>query len=176
MGIELDLTNVNDLDGGRSGDAFLKLNPFGQVPVLVDEDLVLRDSLAILRYLARRYGPAGWWPKDPKTQAEIDAWFGTAASFVFLGPNRARLIRKMGAGFSYDEAQSYTQRLFTAMDAHLDGRDWLVGAHVTLADVACYSYIAVAHEGDQSPSDTPNIHRWMRNLRGLSGFFEMPGA
>ena len=59
------------------------------------------------------------------------------------------------------------------MNDHLEGRDWLVGNHATLADIANYSYLAVAHEGDLDLSPYPNINAWMARMRKLDGFVEM---
>jgi glutathione S-transferase len=176
MGLPLDLCDVNALPGGRSGPAFLAINPLGQVPVLLDGGFVLRDSIAILRYLSTLSPQTRWVPKDVRSAAEIDQWFGLAAGFVFLGPNRARLIRKMGASYNWEEAQAAATRLFTFLNDHLDGRDWLVSDEVTLADVACYSYVAVAHEGDLDIAPYPNISAWCTNMRALPNFIEMPGA
>ncbi len=70
-----------DLRGGEQrGPAHLQRNPFGQVPVLDDDGRIIRDSQAILVYLAKRFGGEQWWPDDAHTLAQIAAWLSTAAT------------------------------------------------------------------------------------------------
>ena len=63
LGLDFDLVEVDLLKAEQKTEAFLKLNPFGQVPVLEDDGVVIADSNAILVYLARRYGAASWLPQ-----------------------------------------------------------------------------------------------------------------
>jgi len=61
----------------------------------------------------------------------------------------------------------------TVLNAHLAGRDWLVGERVSLADVANYTYIAHAPEGDVALDSYPNVISWLKRFEGLSGFVAM---
>ncbi|MGR8942370.1 MAG: glutathione S-transferase family protein, partial [Gammaproteobacteria bacterium] len=70
---------VNLVDGEQHSPDYLRVNPFGQVPVLDDDGLTVRDSQAILVYLAKRYGGEKWWPEDAFRLAQIAAWLSTAA-------------------------------------------------------------------------------------------------
>jgi glutathione S-transferase len=90
-------TRPVDLLGGeqRSSD-YLQLNPFGQVPVLDDDGLTIRDSQAILVYLAKRYGDEQWWPDDAYRLAQIVAWLSIAANEIFHGPALLRVHHKFG--------------------------------------------------------------------------------
>src|SRR5689334_20689903 len=69
---------------------FLTINPFGQVPALKDGEIIIRDSQAILVYLARAYGSDVWFPADAKKSAEITEWLSTAANEVSRGPAALR--------------------------------------------------------------------------------------
>ncbi len=70
------------------------MNPFGRVPVLKDGDTIIRDSQAILVYLARQYGDERWLPPDAAALAQVTAWLFTAANDSLSGTNRnTRLIR-----------------------------------------------------------------------------------
>lgn len=86
----------NPVDKEHKSEKFLELNPFGQVPVLKDGNLILRDSQAILVYLARAYGESHWFPDDPTKSAEIVAWLSTAANEVSRGPSALRVHYLLG--------------------------------------------------------------------------------
>lgn len=83
--IEVDLAN-----GAHKAPEFLKLNPFGQVPVLVDNDIVITDSNAILVYLAKRFGKTDWLPESPAGAAAVQKWLSVAAGEIAYGPAAAR--------------------------------------------------------------------------------------
>lgn len=76
-----------DIPGGEGrGSAFLGINPLGQVPVLVDGELTLRNAQAILIYLAGRFGEGRWWPAKPAEQALVAHWLSFAANEVQARP------------------------------------------------------------------------------------------
>lgn len=64
--------------GEHKSEPFLKLNPLGQVPVLIDGDVVIRDSQAILVDLARRYGGKNWLPTEAEAMSKIMQWLSMA--------------------------------------------------------------------------------------------------
>jgi glutathione S-transferase len=86
LGRQYRVVPVDLMAGEQKTAAFLQLNPFGQAPVLTDGDDAIRDSQAILIYLAEQYGRSDWWPKDAKSRGEISAWLSTAAKEMALGP------------------------------------------------------------------------------------------
>lgn len=91
LGLPYETLDVDLLQRENRSAGFLALNPLGQVPVLVDGDLVLSDSNAILVYLAQRYAPGShWMPQDPVGQAQLQRWFSLAAGM--LGPGIARAL------------------------------------------------------------------------------------
>lgn len=164
-----------DLPGGahRRPD-FLRLNPFGQVPVLEDGALVLSDSNAILVYLARRYDASGaWWPADPLACAQVQRWFSVAAGPLAAGPASARVSHLFGRPLDA-RAHAVAHDLFRRMEAHLDDRDWLAAPHPTLADVSLYSYCAHAPEGGVPLQDYPRLRAWIARVEALPGFVGMP--
>lgn len=168
----------DDADGSaaaRQTEAFLALNPLGQIPVLVDGDLVVPDSNAILVYLATRYDPArSWYPNDPVTVAAIQRWLSIAAGEIRFGPARARIIAVFKTGDDPAEALAIGRRLLPFIDRHLAGRAFLVLDHPTIADVAAYSYIAHAPEGGLSLEPYPHIRSWVERIEALPGFVPMP--
>ena len=97
LGVEHERVPVDLVGGEQRSREFLALNPFGQVPVLVDDDIVLRDSSAILVYLARKYGRGDWLPVDAEGEARVQEWLAVATDAVANGPAFARLIASSAA-------------------------------------------------------------------------------
>ena len=90
IGAEFDLIEVDLANGAQKAPDFLKLNAFGQVPVLVDGSAVVADSNAILVYLAKKYGKTDWLPEDAKGAADVQRWLTVAAGQIAFGPAAAR--------------------------------------------------------------------------------------
>ncbi|CAI0694229.1 MULTISPECIES: glutathione S-transferase [Serratia] len=159
----------------RQSEAFLRLNPFGQIPVLLDGDLALADSNAILVYLAKRYAPdSHWLPEAPAVAAQVQEWLSKAAGEVRYGPASARLIAQFGVPEDYQAAQAVSARFLPQMEQHLTQRQFLATEQATIGDLACYSYVAVAPEGGISLVPYPAIQRWVARIAALPGFFAMP--
>jgi glutathione S-transferase len=175
--LNLDYENINvDLrKGDQKAPEFLELNPFGQIPVLVDGDVVIRDSNAILVYLAAKYGPE-WNPTDPESAADIQAWLTTATKDISGGPGAARLVTLFGAPLDHAKLIEQSHTLLKQIDAHLIHHKWLAIDRPTIADVSAYSYIARAPEGDVSLDAYPNVRLWLARVEDLSGFVGMPVA
>lgn len=172
-GIAHDVIDV-DLPGGAHKQApFLALNPAGQVPVIEDGDDVISDANAILVYLARKYAPS-YIPADPKGEAEVQKFLTLTAGELAFGPAAARLINVFNAPLDADFCKATAAKFLGKMEAHMDGREFLVGNKPTIADVAIYSYTAHAPEGDISLEPYPNVRRLLANIEALNGFVPMP--
>lgn len=175
MGVPFELAPVAEMEGDRTGPDYLALNPFGQVPVIVDGETVVRDSNVILIYLAEKYADgSGWIPASLEERTQMHEWLAVAAGVMFRGPNMARLIKLFGRPGDHDESVRVSKLLFDVMDKHLAGRTWLVGSRPTLADIACYSYLAVAGEGELDLSPYSNIGAWLKAVEGLENFTPIP--
>jgi glutathione S-transferase len=173
LGLPYENVDVDLPAGAHKREDFLRLNPFGQVPVLEDGDVVLPDSNAILVYLAGRYDPSGqWWPREPLACAQVQRWFSVAAGPLANGPSAARVARLFGR--PHDErSHLVAHELFKRMEAHLEGRDWLAAPHATLADVSLYTYTAHAPEGGVSLDGYPRLRAWIARVEALPGFVGM---
>lgn len=177
LGLEFEETTVDLMAGENKQPEFLKLSPLGQVPVLVDGDVVIRDSAAALVYLATKYdADRTWLPTDAETAAHIQEWLITGAKEVYDGPFACRLVKLIGAPFDYDAAAAKSADVLAMFDAHLAGRHWLVGDAPTIADVCNYSYIAVAPEGEIDLTPYANVTDWLKRIEGIDGFVGMPAA
>ncbi|WP_409288985.1 glutathione S-transferase family protein [Pseudomonas sp. KCJK8927] len=169
-----ELVFVDLAKGAHKQPDFLALNPFGQVPVIDDNGTVIADSNAILVYLAKAYGGERWLPDDPIGAARVQRWLSVAAGPVAFGPAAARLVTVFGASFNTDEVIGRAHTLLKVVDAELAKSPFLVGDHPTIADIANYSYIAHAPEGNVSLEPYPNVRAWVARVEALPGFVPMP--
>lgn len=177
IGAAVEVEDV-DLGAGAHKQAdFLALNRFGQVPVLVDGDAVIADSNAILVYVAKTFGRSDWLPEGPATAAEVQRWLSVAAGQIAYGPAAARLITVFGAGFDAAEVIARAHAVLAVIEAELAGRTWIAcTAQPTIADVALYSYIAAAPEGNVDLSDYPQVRGWLARIEALPGFIPFPAT
>lgn len=177
LGREVELVEV-DLGSGEQGTpGFLRLNPFGQVPVLEDAGEVIPDSNAILVYLASRYDASGrWYPRDPIGAAKVQRWLSVAAGKLAQGPMTARLAAVFGLPVDTAKAQAGAASLFAVMDAELAERPFLAGEHPTIADIALYTYTAHAPEGGVALEPYPAILAWIGRIEALPGFVPMKAS
>lgn len=167
---------IVDLKSGEHKSAdYLALNPLGQVPVLTDDDVVLRDSTAILTYLARKYDTSNQWlPTDPATQAQVQQWLSIAVHEVMDGPFVIRGITLFGMPDDIAIVTQKTEKLFNDLFVpHLEKNAWLVGDNPTIADIACYSYIARVTDGDFSLEPYPAILHWLSRVESIKSFAPM---
>lgn len=173
MNIPHELINVDLRKGEQKTPEFLKLNPFGQVPAIDDNGTILADSNAILVYLARKYGNTTWLPSDAEGEAQVQRWLSVAAGLVAFGPAAARLVTVFGAGFRPEEVITRAQNLLKVMDKELADKAFLTGAQASIADIANYTYIAHAPEGNVSLEEYPNVRAWLARIEALPGFVPM---
>jgi len=159
----------------RRTPEFLKLNPLGQIPVLEDGPLVLADSNAIMVYLVRRYAPGSpWLPEEPAAAAQVQRWLSIAAGEVMHGCAIARAIKQFNAPMDHKQAVRIAERLLKFMEQHLAGRTYLAAEHPTLADLACYSYVAHVPEGGVSLEPYPSVRAWLARVEALPQFVPIP--
>ncbi|AUT65875.1 glutathione S-transferase [Paraburkholderia sp. SIMBA_049] len=172
LGIEHQSIQVDLAAAEHKSAEFLKLNRFGQVPVLVDGDTTIADSNAILVYVARKFGKTDWLPQTPALEAAVQRWLSVAAGEIAFGPAAARLITVFGAKYNAEELIARAHRILKLIDEELAGREFIAQPHPTVADVALYSYIARAPEGNVDLSFYPNVNAWLRRIEALPGFVE----
>lgn len=174
LNLPCEVIDVDLASGAHKKPEFLALNPFGQVPVLDDNGTVVSDSNAILVYLAKKSGQSQWLPEDAQGAAAVQRWLSVAAGELAYGPAAARLITVFGAKFNPDEVIARAHTLLARIEAHLADRDWLVGKGATIADIALYSYIAGAPEGNVDLSVYNRVNAFLRRIEALPGFVPFP--
>ena len=161
----MDLAN-----GAQKKPEFLALNPLGQVPVLDDNGTVIADSNAILVYLARKLDRQDWMPLGAQAEAEIQKWLSIAAGPIAFGPAAARLVTVFKAPFQAEEVIARAHAILGKIEAQLTTRPFLTGSAPTIADVALYSYIASAPEGNVDLQPYREVRAWLGRIEALPGF------
>lgn len=171
LGLPFERIEVDMRGRAHKSPEFLARNPFGQVPVIEDGDLTLADSNAILVYVAKRYDTSGkWLPEDPAGAARVQRWLSVAAGELYRGPVMARgyaLFRRKPVPEDVTEAAT---AFFALVEQHLAALPFLAGDTPTLADLAIYSYTALAPEGRLSLEPYPRVRAWLARIEALPGF------
>ncbi|TGQ05738.1 glutathione S-transferase family protein [Mesorhizobium sp. M2E.F.Ca.ET.219.01.1.1] len=179
-GVALDIRPVDFHPGAEHrGPELLALNPAGSIPILEDGDLVLTESSAMLVYLAATAAPQ-WLGNDAAGQAaSVQQWLSFShrltASLgaarlheMLLRPGDIDALRRQGtAALRELEAGLVEQRI--------RGQRFLASDRPTVADIACFPYVALAPDGGVSLDPYPAIRLWSRAIRAIDGFIEMPG-
>jgi len=165
--------------GEHRQPVFLALNPFGQVPVLIDGEHVIADAQAILVYLARKYGgddAESWLPLNPLCMAAVMRWLSTTAGEVRQGPESARLYHLFKVTtIDIEKANQNSAFILSQLNQHLTERDWLACDRPTLADIAVFPYVALSADGQIDLSAYPKVLGWIERVKQLPGFVSMPG-
>ena len=167
---------VDILAGDTRTEAFLALNPAGQIPLLeLDDGRVLAESNAILNYLA---ADSTYLPAEAFARAKVLQWqffeqyshepYIAVARFInkYLGLPDARKDE-------YAAKQKGGHEALRVMERQLAQTPYLCGADMTIADISFYAYTHVAHEGGFDLSDYPAIGRWLERITRLPGYVDM---
>lgn len=176
LGLPFELVNVNLANGDHKKPDFLRISPLGQIPAIEDGDVALADSNAILVYLTQRYAGAAvqqWLPTDPVRGAQVQRWLSAAAGPLAYGPCAARIIQLFNLPDDPSEAVARGHALFKVMEQQLAETAFLAGDTLTLADIANYSYVARAPEGNISLLDYPRVRAWLARVEALPRFLPM---
>jgi glutathione S-transferase len=169
-GVSHDLIEVDLAKGAHKQPNFLKLNRFGQVPVLDDDGVIVADSVGIIVYVARKFGLTDWLPDEPVEAAAVQRWFSVSSGEIYNGPCMARLITVFGRRADAATAIANAHAVLKLIDEELAGRDWIAAARPTAADVALYSYISSAPEGNVDLKPYDHVNAWLRRVESLPGF------
>lgn len=172
IGADVDIVEVDLGKGEHKSPEYLAKNRFGQVPLLEDEGEYIADSNAIMVYAAKKFSRTEWLPEDPIGAAKVQRWLSVAAGQIAFGPGAARLVTIFKAGFNSDEVIARAHAVLALIEAELEGREWIAADRPTIADIALYSYIARAPEGNVDLAAYANVKLWLARIEGLPGFVE----
>lgn len=185
IGLEYEVEAIDFYPGNQhKSDAFRRINPLGQLPVINDDGLVLRDAQAILVYIASKFDPTcTWYPRDdPAMLGQVSQWLAFADGITATS-SVARLHDSLFySNVDIKAVRAGAHRLFRILDEHLffteeAGQDWIChGEHPTIADIACFPYIILSEEGGVPRMNYPAIRRWCDRFKRIPGFVVMPGV
>ena len=175
LGVKHELVTVNLMKGEQREPWFLKLNPRGQVPTLDDDGTVVWDSMAILAYLARKYGGERWFTIDATEMAEVMQWLAVMENETLYGLGKARLICKFKFPGNLEDAQLFGRKGLDVLEQRLAAHQWLALDRPTIADIGCFPYVALASEGEIPLDAYPSVRGWIDRIKSLPGFVGMPG-
>lgn len=186
-GLEYEAKLLSASEGDTQKPAFLALNPRGKVPVLVDGDVTVYESIAVIAYLDRAYPEAPLFGKTPKEAAlvwrrvmELDAYLGTA-----LAAAARPILTQTFAGKEEEINDSFALvgDEIRTVNNWLDGNDFMAGEAPSAVDIMLYPHLAmIARIGPtiQVPGITPNVPNyaedfpelaaWMKRVEALPGF------
>jgi glutathione S-transferase len=156
-------------DAGARTPEFLSLNPNGRLPVIVDGDFVLSESLAITLYLAKKYSAGKLYPSSLEAEARAWQWSFWAIVEVDRGVNiwslhAVRLPPAERDAKLRDEALAVIAPPFRVLDASLAKTPYLLGAEFTVADLNVAAVISRAVDMDLSA--WPNLKAWLLRCLG----------
>ncbi|MGF7160158.1 glutathione S-transferase [Rhodoligotrophos appendicifer] len=165
---EFEFVTVNLRAGEHRTPEFLRLNPAGKVPVLVDGDLVLTESAAIVMYLAEKFGDKGLMPTDMKERGQAYRWIMFAvteleqplwrmAKHTFLYPEDKRLPQDIAL------AKEEYAEMTAVLERHMEGREFIVGDRISIADCVTAYVLDWGDEVDVL-HDRPNLQAYLQRM------------
>ena len=174
-----------DFFGGetRTPDYRSTINEMGEAPVLVDGDVKLSQSGVIQMYISEKSGKFGG--ATPQEAREVMRWVfwdnhklssqaGMTRFLMNFLPEDKRPAEVIGF------MQGRLKAAYAVLDAHLSGRDWIVGDGITNADISCCGYLFYPEPFGFDRADWPNIDRWLGRIESLPGWKHpydlMPGS
>jgi glutathione S-transferase len=174
IGASYDDELLNYFGGDHKLPAYKEINPNGELPALVDDDLVLWESNAILVYASEKLGNKTAYPTDPKIRGDITRWLlwesskWFAGCYTYLVENVVKPILddKPDTDLLAAHAPTFHGQA-SILEARLEGRDWLCDDHPTIADIAVAAPMHL-HGAQKLPLETyPNIRAWIARVEAL---------
>lgn len=165
--------HVDFFNGGTRAPEFRAVNEMGEVPVLLDGDTTLSQSGVILDYISSKTGKLGG--RSAAERREVLRWlfWDNHRLSGMIGPRRfianflAEDKRPEGA---IPYLQGRLKAAYAILNAHLDGRDWVVGDGPTIADLSCCGYLYYPEPFGFTRADWPHIDRWLDRIAALPGW------
>lgn len=153
---------------------YLKLNPRGQVPVLEDDSRIIWDSTAVLVYIARKHGGETWLPTAAGEMAEVMQWMALAQNEIHYGLQFARAIVHLSRPGNLEECQAHGRTALRVLDERLVNHDWLALDRMTIADIACFPYAAMAPDANIALDEYAAIGAWVTRIQARPGYVPLP--
>ncbi|KAI9292772.1 glutathione S-transferase [Neoconidiobolus thromboides FSU 785] len=174
LNIPYKVHKISFADNEQKQDWFLKINPNGRIPAIVDHsnnDFAVFESGAILLYLADKYDPEHkLLPKDDKLKSEAIQWLmwqmgglgpmmGQANHFARYAPEKIE--------YGINRYQNESKRLISVLETRLQGRNYLVGDTPTVADISSFPWVRGALWAGVALDSYPNVNSWLDRLEKI---------
>jgi glutathione S-transferase len=176
--LDYEIVPVDLAKGEQRQPAFLALNPFGHVPVLVDGDITLSESPAILAYLGEKTGRL--WPASTAGRAEALKWLFFLSQHIMPAAGEVALrIRAKVLGITPDEAiiargEKALPDVIRILDGRLTNHKWLLGADFSLVDCAYCPILNVVEKAGFSFAEFPRVSAYLDATRARPAWKETP--
>ena len=168
LGVDFEPIRVNLIAGEHQRPEFLKINPAGKIPVLVDGDFVLTESVAIVLYLGEKYSAKGLLPTDLGQRAQVNRWLLFAATeleqplwrisrHTALYPEEQRLPEDVVI------ASREFKEMAAVLEKHMQGREFVAGDRATVADFVLAYTLDWGNE-DQLLDGCPQLLAYMKRM------------
>ncbi|KAF8523150.1 glutathione S-transferase [Hysterangium stoloniferum] len=171
LDVPYEVKAISFKDNEQKSDWFLKINPNGRIPAIVDHkngDFPVFETTAILIYLAEQYDPEhkiSYDPiKEPKLHSEEVQWLCFAHGGVGPMQGQANHFHRYAPEkipYGIKRYQDETKRLFSVIEKRLEGREWLVGDHYGLADIKTFTWVRLGPWSGVELTDFPKIQAWI---------------
>lgn len=172
-GVEWEPVFVDFFNGATRTPEFRKINVMGEVPVMVDKDMVLTQSAVIQDYITSKTSKLGGRSADERREVLRWMFFDNHKVSGVAGPLRFNVNFLPEDKRSAEVNAFLLMRLKSAlkvMDSHLDGRDWLAADHLTVADIACAGYLYYEEPYGFDRTEFPNVDAWLDRLAATDGW------
>lgn len=168
--LELSYTfhKIDIMKGHQHDPAYLRINPNGKIPALVDGEITIFESVAILIYLAEKTGKL--LPKDPKGRYAALQWslFQAASVGPMFGQfGHFTVFAKEQVPYAIERYSKEVHRILGVMNQHLTTNTYLAGEEYTIADVATWPWLAGYQNFYKQTIDKdmyPNVMRWYHEI------------
>lgn len=173
MGVAYNLIPVDLSKKEQKSPEFLKMNPNGRIPVIVDrdnDDFVVFESGAILVYLAEKYGK--FYPTDPKARSRALQWLMFQMGGVGPMMGQANVFYRYFPETiqpAIDRYQHESRRLFEVLDTRLAESPYLAGGEISIADFANWTWVRSHKWSGVSVEGLTHLNRWLEELAARPG-------
>jgi len=179
LGLEFENVFLNFATGEQKSPEFLKLNPNGRIPALVDHkrnDFVVWESGAICLYLVKHYDPNyTLWSKDDDEQTLIIQWlfFQMSGYGPYIGQSfHFSLLRPDKLSGPIERYNDEVKRVLGVLELHLskpESKRYLVGGRYTIADLSFIAWLNITEKLPIKLADYPAVHKWFTEMRNRPG-------
>ncbi len=169
--VEYEMTHINFSEKEQKSDWYVKLNPNGRIPTIVDrgnDDFVVFESGAILWYLAEKYGK--FLPKSEKARSQALQWLMFQMSGIGPMMGQAMYFQRIAEPqghrdeFAIKRYVEESRRLLEVLDKQLEGKSYLLGDEFTIVDIATYPWTRAYYWAKVSVEGLNNLQAWFDRI------------